>query len=134
MEKKYVFHFPRKFVDKPIMSNLVRKYELDFNILKAYITPEEEGTLVLALQGDEDKVELAISEVKELGIVVQSIASDIKMVRELCTDCSVCIPLCPVKALTLNRKDFSVEFDPEKCIACGLCIKACPTKAMVLTI
>ncbi len=134
MEKKYVFHFPREFVDKPVMSDMVRKHGLDFNILKAYVTPEEEGTLVLALRGDEDTVQNAITEVEKLGIRVQSISSDIRMIREKCTDCSVCVPLCPVKALSLDRKDFSVEFDPEKCIACGLCIKACPTRAMVLTI
>jgi len=134
MERKYVLHFPRQFVDKPVMSNLVRKYALDFNILKAYITPEEEGTLVLALYGTEKNMEAAVKDVKGMGIRVQSIASDVKMVKELCTDCSICVPLCPVKALSVNRQDFSVVFDPEKCIACGLCIKACPTKAMVLTI
>ncbi len=134
MEKKYVLRFPGKLVDQPIMSNLVKKYELDFNILKAYITPEEEGTLVLALSGTKKNLEEAIKELEKLGVYVQSIASDIKMVKDLCTDCSVCVPLCPVKALIIDRKDFSVSFDPEKCIACGLCIKACPTKAMVLTI
>ena len=53
MEKRFVMHFPKTLVDKPIMSTLIRKYDLDFNILKAYVTPEEEGTLVLALSGAE---------------------------------------------------------------------------------
>lgn len=134
MEKKFVLYFPRQFVDKPIMSNLIRKYQLDFNILKAYITPEEEGTLVLSLKGTKENLESAIDELKSLGINIQSISSDIKMVKELCIDCSICIPLCPVKALSIDKTDFSVNFDPEKCIACGICIKACPTKALISNI
>lgn len=133
MEKKYVLHFPKEVADKPVISDMVKKYELDFNILKAYITPEEEGTLVLSINGKGKNVKAAVRDIKDMGIKVQSIASDVKMVKELCTDCSVCVPLCPVKALAV-REDFSVVFEPEKCIACGLCIKACPTKAMVLTI
>ena len=134
MERKFVMHFPRMLVDKPIMSNLIKRYNLDFNILKAYVSPEEEGTLVLALQGTEENVDASIKDLKDMGVRVQSISSDIRMVRALCTDCTACIPLCPVDALYRDDKDFSVHFDPEKCIACGLCIKACPTKAMELTI
>ncbi len=134
MERKFVIHFPKTLVDKPIMSDLVKRYNLDFNILKAYVTPEEEGTLVLALQGSEENMDTAVKDLKELGARIQSISSDIRMVRELCTDCTACIPLCPVDALYRDKEDFSVHFDAEKCIACGLCIKACPTKAMELTI
>ncbi len=133
-QKKFVMHFPRKLVDKPIMSSLVKQFDLEFNILKAYVTPEEEGTLVLALYGTDRNLIKAITHLKEIGVRVQSIASDIKMIEELCTACTVCIPLCPVGALYQDRKTMSVRFDAEKCIACGVCIKACPTKAMVSTI
>ncbi len=134
MEKKYVLHFPRTLVDKPIMSDLVKKYNLDFNILKAYVTPEEEGTLVLALQGEGENVDAAVKNLRGMGVRVQSLSSDIRMIRELCTDCTACIPLCPVGALYQDKKDLSVIFDPDKCITCGICIRACPTKAMELTI
>jgi Fe-S-cluster-containing dehydrogenase component len=134
MEKKYVMHFPGKLVDKPIMSNLVKKFGLDFNILKAYVTPEEEGTLVLALQGTENNINDAVKHLKEIGVRVQPIGRGIKMIKELCTDCTACIPVCPVGALYRDTKDLSVKFDAEKCITCGICIKACPTKAMVFTI
>ncbi|HOL22378.1 MAG TPA: NIL domain-containing protein [bacterium] len=133
MEKRFVMHFPKTLVDKPIMSTLIRKYDLDFNILKAYVTPEEEGTLVLALSGAEEKLNSAIRELKDMGVGVQPIASDIRMVKELCTDCTACIPLCPVDAL-YRDENFVVQFDAEKCIACGLCIKGCPTKALVFAI
>jgi len=132
-KKKYVLHFPPKLIDKPIISDAVKKYNFEFNILKAYITPEEEGTLVVELSGDDKNLAETEKELKEKGVTVQTIESDIKMIKERCTDCGVCIPLCPTGALE-KKADFSVEFTPEKCIACGLCIKACPTKAMVSTI
>ena len=68
MERRFVMHFPSKLVDKPIMSGLVKKFGLDFNILKAYVTPEEEGTLVLALQGNEENLDAAIKDLKAMGV------------------------------------------------------------------
>lgn len=134
MEKKFVMHFPPILVDKPMISTIIRKYDLEFNILKAFVSPEEEGTLVIAFSGTEENLNAAVDELKGKGVKVQLIESDIKMVRERCTDCSVCVGLCPSGALTVDRKSYEVRFDAEKCIACGLCIKGCPTKAMVSTI
>jgi len=133
MEKKFVMHFPPVLVDKPIISTIVRKYDLEFNILKAFVSPEEEGTLVIELKGEEENLNKAIEEVKNKGVSIQPIESDIKMVKERCTDCSVCIGLCPTGALYMSE-NYEVKFEPEKCIACGLCIKGCPTKAMIATI
>lgn len=41
--KKIVLHFPQKTVDKPVVSRLIRDYGLDFNILKASISPARSG-------------------------------------------------------------------------------------------
>jgi L-aspartate semialdehyde sulfurtransferase ferredoxin len=133
MEKKFVMHFPPQLIDKPIISTVIREYDLEFNILKANITPEE-GSLVLELKGKNKNLDSAVKEVKKMGVKVQSITSDIKMIEEKCTDCTVCIPLCPVDALYLDNNTLKVKFIPEKCIACGMCIKGCPTGAMVLSI
>ena len=134
MERKFVLHFPPTLIDKPIISDLVRKYDLQFNILKAYITPEEEGNLVLELKGEEKNLDKAVNELQEIGVKVQLLKADVKMIEERCTHCTICIPLCPTTAIYYERESLSVKFDPEKCIACGMCIKACPTKAMVLTV
>lgn len=133
IKKKYVMHFPPQLIDKPTISNAVKKYNFEFNILKAYITPEEEGTLVVELTGEEKNLLETERELKELGVGIQALESDIKMIKEKCTDCGVCVPLCPTGALTTDE-DFQVNFKPSKCIACGMCIKACPAKAMISTI
>ncbi len=101
--------------------------------MKAYISPEEEGTLVIALKGTDENILAAIRELKNMNVKVEAIESDIKIIKEKCTDCSVCISICPTGALWMD-KEWTVYFDTEKCIACELCIKACPTKAIVSTI
>jgi len=133
MNKKLVLHFPTALVDRPIISGLVREFDVDFNILKASVTSDE-GNLVLELTGSENNVERAVRHLKSLGVKVQSLSKDVKMIKDRCTDCSACVPLCPVEALVVDGKTFTVNLESAKCIACGVCIKACPTRALVLRI
>jgi len=134
MEKKLVLHFPNALVDKPIISNLVRKFDLEFNILKAYVTPEEEGNLILELIGTEENLTNAVKHLKGLGVKVQSLSKQVEMIEEKCTHCTACVPLCPAGAISVDRETFTVKFNSKKCIACGICIKVCPTKARILKI
>jgi len=53
VSKRIVLHFPPRLTDRPVVSRLVRDFNLDFNILKASITPDEEGLLVLELSGEQ---------------------------------------------------------------------------------
>ena len=55
VSKSIVLHFPSRLVDRPIVSRLVRDFNLDFNILKASVTPEEEGLLVLDVLAPDGK-------------------------------------------------------------------------------
>jgi ABC-type methionine transport system ATPase subunit len=53
--KKIVLRFPKRLVDRPIIYRLVKDFDLEFNILKASITPEQEGLLVLELKGKQEE-------------------------------------------------------------------------------
>ena len=135
MEKKrLVITFPPSLVGEPITYKLVKDYDIVINILKAQVTPEEEGKLVVDLEGKEENLKNAISYLKNLGVTLQPLRKDVRMNKDKCTHCSVCITICPTKALILDRKTMAVEFDAEKCIACELCIPACPYKAMEIII
>jgi L-aspartate semialdehyde sulfurtransferase ferredoxin len=127
---KIVLHFPHEQVDKPIVSKLVRDYGLDFNILKASITPREEGLLVLEITGKEKDYERGMAYIESCGVTVQPLSQDIRRNEERCTHCGVCVAICPTEALFVNRDTLEVGFDNEKCVACELCIKVCPTHAM----
>ncbi|GAJ01630.1 unnamed protein product, partial [marine sediment metagenome] len=47
ISKRIVLKFPHRLVDQPIVCNLAKYFDLEFNILKAYIIPKEEGLLIL---------------------------------------------------------------------------------------
>lgn len=47
---------------------------------------------------------------------------------ELCTQCGLCIELCPTQAIELTDK---VVSDPQLCIKCCACVKECPSQARV---
>ena len=132
ISKRIVLKFPHRLVDQPIVYKMVKDFDLQFNILKAYVTPNEEGLLVLGLTGKERNVEKALSFVKSLGVNVQLLSKDIKRNEEKCTHCGACVPICPTEALVIDPQTRKVNFYSDKCIACELCIKACPPRAMEL--
>jgi NAD-dependent dihydropyrimidine dehydrogenase PreA subunit len=128
--KKIVLRFPRRLVERPIIYRLVKDYDLEFNILKASITPEQEGLLVLELKGDQKEYDRGIEFLMKGGVKIQSLSQDVTRNEERCTSCGACITICPAGAFKVDPKTRIVIFDNEKCIACGLCIPACPPRAM----
>lgn len=132
VSKRIVLKFPHRLVDQPIVYRMVKDFNLEFNILKAYVTPREEGLLVLELTGENKDLERALKFIKSLGVKVQLLSKDIKRNEEKCTHCGACVPICPTGALVINSATRKVDFYNDKCIACELCIKACPPRAMEL--
>ncbi len=130
VSKRIVLHFPKRMVDRPIVCRLVKDYNLEFNILKALVTPEEEGLLVLELSGEQKEYDKGIRYLTETGVRIQSLSQDVLRNEERCTHCGACITICPSGAFELDPLTRQVNFDDEKCVACGLCIKACPPRAM----
>ena len=132
VSKRIVLRFPRRLVDQPIVSRLVRDYDLDFNILKASVTPEEEGLLVLELNGEQEDYDKGIRYLTKAGVRIQSLSQDVTRNEGRCTHCGACITICPTGAFELEPSTRQINFYNEKCIACGLCVKACPPRAMEL--
>jgi ferredoxin len=130
VSKRIVLHFPKRLVDRPIVCRLVKDYDLEFNILKALVTPEEEGLLVLELSGEQKEYDKGIRYLTQAGVKIQSLSQDVLRNEERCTHCGACITICPSGAFELDPTTRQVNFYDEKCVACGLCIKACPPRAM----
>jgi len=128
--KRIVLRFPKRLVERPIIYRLVKDYDLEFNILKASITPEQEGVMVLQLKGNQTEYDKGIDFLIKAGVKIQSLSQDVTRNDERCTHCGACITVCPTGAFSLEPKTRLVIFDNEKCIACGLCIPACPPRAM----
>ena len=129
-KKRVVLKFPPKLVDQPIVYKLVKEYDLSFNILRARVTPKEEGELVIELEGTKQNYADGLKYLQGIGVTVQPLSQDITRDEARCTHCGACVTICPTEALYLDTETRKVLFDPEKCIACELCIKGCPPRAM----
>jgi len=130
--KKIVLHFPQRTIDKPIVSALIRDFALDFNILRAAISPGEEGLMVLELTGEKKDYEKGLKYLRDAGLEIQSLSQDVTRNEARCTHCGACITMCPTRAFTLEETNRRVKFDNSKCIVCELCVRACPPRAMEL--
>ena len=128
--RRIVLHYHKRLVDRPIVSRLVRDYNLEFNILKAYVTPREEGLLVMELRGEERDYDRGVAYLTRTGVKVQPLSQDVTRNEDKCTHCGACVTICPVGAFTVDPSSRQILFSDDKCIACGLCINACPARAM----
>jgi ferredoxin len=132
ISKKIVLHFPKRLVDQPIVFHLVKEYNLEFNILKALFTQEEEGLMVMELRGDRRDYDQGIRYLTDTGVKIQALSQDVVRNEERCTHCGACVTVCPTDAFEVESSTKEVLFYNEKCVACELCIKACPPRAMEL--
>ena len=130
VSKRIVLRFPPRLSGRPIISRLVKDFNLDFNILKALITPDEEGLLILELSGEQNNYDKGIKYLTKTGVKIQSLSQNVTRNEKRCTHCGACITVCPVGAFELDPVTRQVNFINDKCVACGLCLKACPPRAM----
>lgn len=125
-----VLRFPQDIVDRPIVCNLVKGFDLSFNILKATILPGQEGLMIMELSGHRKNFNRGIKYLEKYGVKIKTIGQDISCNLDKCFQCGACTAVCPTGALYIRRPEMEVCFDPEKCSGCELCVAACPVRAM----
>jgi ferredoxin len=128
--RKVVIHYPAESSEKPIIYELVKRYDLVMNILKARISPRREGLLVLELGGAKENFDEGIRYLKSQGLGVEPLSKSVRQNTEKCIHCGSCTAVCPTGALHLDHVSWKVLFDPELCNGCELCVLACPVRAM----
>ena len=132
VSRKIVLRFPRRLVDRPLVYRLIKDYDLEFNILKAQVTPAEEGLMVLELKGKQEDYDKGIRYLAEAGVIIDSLSQNVTRNEQRCTHCGACVTICPTGAFELDLATRKIKFLDKKCIVCGLCIKGCPPRAMEL--
>lgn len=131
MTKKVLLYFPQCETEKPIISHLVRDYNLMVNLFRAKVTPNEEGYLILDLIGGEEHISQAMEYIRELNIEIRESSSSILWSQERCVSCGNCLTHCPTKALGISdRTTMQIHFDHRKCVDCQNCIEVCPFNAI----
>jgi len=130
--KILILRFTQEEVDKPIVCQLAKRYNLDFNILKARIYPHRLGVMVLELYGARKNFKEGVRYLKESGIDVKNASQAVMRDNEKCTHCGACTAVCTTGALSIDRPEMIVVFDQQRCSVCELCVRACPTRAMTI--
>src|SRR5208337_2656325 len=129
-DKKVVLNFPPEIIDQPIIYRVIQECGLVVNILRARISPNEWGRMVVEIGGNEEQLDEATKFLEELGVRVESLAGEVRWLEDRCNQCTACISACPTHALVINRAGMTVSFEKEKCIACELCLRTCPYQAL----
>ena len=132
VSRRIVLHFPPSITGQPVVYHLARDFNLTFNIIKASVSPGEEGLLVMDLAGSEENYDRGVQYLTETGVEIQSLSQDVVRDEARCTHCGACITICPTGAFSLQPETRYVLFDHSKCVVCGFCVKACPPHAMRL--
>jgi len=129
MIKKILLSFPQSATGKPMAMELIKTYNLDFNILKASIDDNVKGTLLLEITGEENDINAGIVFLRQNQIGVKDIQSIVEVNKMECVDCGACTAVCTVNALELDE-NWELVHHKDKCLECMLCVKACPTRAI----
>lgn len=119
----FLLRFSAKSLEQPIISTLVKKYDLEVNILRAKIHPTEEGRMLAKISGV--SVTRGLKSLASSGVTVQPIDSNFLWNKDLCVECGACAALCPSGAFSTDPKTLEVSFDLSECIMCDRCIEAC---------
>ncbi len=113
-------------VNQAVITDLIKNFDVSFNILRADINPKG-GKMLIEINGSE--AEKGIAYIEKAGIEVNPVKRVVKKDKDLCIDCGACVSLCPVKAISVDE-DWTVDVNDEECIGCKLCTYSCPTKAI----
>ena len=106
--------FPAGISTEPVVCNLTRLFELDFNITTAQIS---------------ENCRKAVDYLRSRGVEVTPVAQRIRRDESLCVECGVCTAICPTSALHMDEQRHLV-FDKERCTVCTLCTRVCPVQAL----
>ncbi|HEX2970463.1 MAG TPA: NIL domain-containing protein [Bacteroidales bacterium] len=132
--KRFVLTFPPASTTEPITYNLIKKYDIRINIVKADITPGKIGHLVIEMTGSSKMLKDGMEYIREQDVDCSPIDKKIYYNKEQCIHCGACTSVCFAGALTMRHDTAELSFDAERCIVCELCVKSCPLKLFSIDI
>ena len=91
-KRRVVLTIPPDLIEQPIVYNLIKNHDLMVSILRANITPREQGRLVIEMSGEKKNVDAGMAYLSGREIEVQSLAQEIKWHEERCIHCTNCVP------------------------------------------
>ncbi len=75
-EMRFHLTFPQTSVTRPVLSEVARKFEVEFNVRRADIQ-EGTGTMDLSLTGSHQQIEGAVKAMTDMGVEVAPIERNV---------------------------------------------------------
>ncbi len=133
MKRKYVLDYGADTVEDPVIWKLVKDYDLKVNIIRAAISPGQEGNLLVEIDTeDEDKFKDALSWLESVKVNCAPVSKRIRWDEDRCINCGSCSGVCSSGAISMDRTTWNLQVDLDKCVACGLCVRTCPLSCFEL--
>ena len=128
MKRRFTIKFPPESAKIPLTYHLIKDYDFMVNILRATISGEHEGRLLMEVEAEPDKLEQGLDFLKSHNITIIPLDQQIILDKDRCIHCGACTAVCFSGALSLDRENWELLFDSEKCVMCGQCVTACPLR------
>ena len=128
MRCRFTIKFPPESSKIPLTYHLIKDYDFMVNILRATISGEQVGRLLMEVEAEPDKLEQGLAFLKSHNVTIIPLNQQITVDQDRCIHCGACTAVCLSGALSLDRDNWQLVFDSEKCVMCGLCVPACPLR------
>jgi ABC-type methionine transport system ATPase subunit len=76
IHERYYLSYPRTLIKEPILYQLVKKFDLIFNIRGASVS-EDMGLVAVEFEGSTDQIERAIEWLRQTGVTVEPIEKNV---------------------------------------------------------
>ena len=134
LKRRLTLHFPREAVHQPITYRLAIDFDVAAKILRAQVTPNQLGTMVVELSGDIDELDAAEVWLERQGLGINRAPGEIRIDPLRCVDCGICSSVCPSGALRFDPSEQRLQFEASRCLVCEQCIPSCPLAAISLVL
>jgi ferredoxin len=132
MREKYVLEYSSAVVDEPVVYTLIKRFDIKVNILRAEISSGQEGSMLVELEGESEKLAASRDYLASLSVSLMPISRSLSVREDSCVHCGACTGVCFSGCLSMEREAWELQVDRDKCIACALCVEACPFGAIEL--
>lgn len=125
--KRVILNFPKFNAGQPIITKLIKEFDLEINIYRARVTPNKEGYIAIDISGEESLIEDGLAYIESLNVEINLTMNSLLWDQERCVGCGNCVPHCPTGALHIrDKKSRVIDFSRDTCIECLSCVENCP--------
>jgi len=125
--KRVILNFTKFNAGQPIITMLIKEFDLEINIYRARVTPNKEGYIAIDITGEESLIEEGLAFIESLDVDINLTMNSLLWDKDRCTGCGNCVPHCPTDALhVMDNRTRKINFHRDKCIECLNCVENCP--------